>query len=169
MRIYHVKKGQRYHLGNSIRGILKAARLLYDAIDLDLNITKDGVIVVTHWNRALAKDGFVDPAKRIAHDALISELTWAQVQQLRAPGGYRIQRLETMLRVCKANKIIAYLEPKADPRFELDSTWAQIRAMQRRYKTRVRVRSIRHLGGRNAGVRRVMAARRARFLAKVIY
>lgn len=169
LKIYHVAKGVAYHLENSIRGIRKAARLGYGAIDLDLNMTKDGVIVCTHWNRALLKDGFVDPLKRIQVNALISELTWAQVKRLRAPEGYRIQRLETMLRECKKNRIIAYLEPKGDKRFELDITWVYIKAAAKRAKCKIRVRSIRHLGGRNAGVRRVRAARRQRILAKVIY
>lgn len=140
MRIFHIRTWFLKHVENSIRGIRKAARLGYDAIDLDMLITSDGVIVACHWGEALAKDRFVDPKHRIQHNALIKHLTWAQVRTLRAqPGNYRIQRIEIMLAACARNKIIAYLEPKYDHRFGQDWPWQHIKDTAAKYGTKVRV------------------------------
>lgn len=158
MRTFHVAWPIKKHVENSLRGIRKAARLHYDAIDLDLLMTKDNVIVVTHWDRPLERDGFVDPKHKIQVHAMIRELTWEQIRRLRAPGDYRIQRIETALRVCAADHIIAYLEPKDDKRFELDWPWELIVATGKKYGTKIWVRSIRDFASPNAGVRRVEAA-----------
>jgi glycerophosphoryl diester phosphodiesterase len=140
MRIFHLRaRFFKKHLENSIRGIRKAVRLGYDAIDLDLLITKDGVIVVCHWDRPLLKDGFVDPNHRIQVRALVRALTWAQIETLRAPGGYRIIRIEHALAECARDRIIAYLEPKDDPRFALDSVWQYIKSISDLHRTKVRV------------------------------
>lgn len=168
MKIFHVKWPIWKHVENSIRGIRKAARLGYDAIDLDLLITKDGVIVVCHWQRPLLYDNFEDRLHRIKVRARINRLTWKQVQRLRAEDGYRIVRVERALRECAQQKIIAYLEPKNDERFELDWPWQQIRAIAKEHGTKVRVRSIRNFPTKGAGTRRVRAARRNGFKARTI-
>lgn len=142
MNIFHVRFPIMKHVENSLRGIRKAARLGYDAIDLDLLITKDGVIVVCHWDRPLLKDKFYDPARKVQTHDLVRELTWEQVKGLRAPGGYRIMRVETALAACARAKIIAYLEPKDDPRFAADGPWAHIHEVAVKYGTKVRVRAL---------------------------
>lgn len=142
MKIFHLEWPNWKHLENSIRGIRKAARLGYDAIDLDILITKDGVIVVCHWDRPMIKDEFHDPARRISIHAMVRELTWEQVKSLRAPGGFRIMRIETALAACARARIIAYLEPKDDPRFAADAPWAYIKSVATKYGTKVRVRAL---------------------------
>lgn len=161
MRIFHVQWPILKHVENSIQGIRKAARLGYDAIDLDLLITKDGVVVVCHWMQPLKRDGFKDPWRRIQVHALVKELTWEQIKRLRAGNGeYRIIRVERALRECYARKIIPYLEPKNDKRFEEDWPWQQIVAAARAIGVRVWVRAIRNFPTEGAGLRRVQAARR---------
>lgn len=167
-RIYHVPHGAPYRWGNSIRGARSAKRLGCDAIDWDLQMTKDGVIVVTHWGQPLKLDGFYDPQGRIPRDARVRDLTWRQVKRLRSADGYRIRRLSRMLVVARLVGIEACVEPKADKRFERDATWEQVRVMQRRTGARVSVRAIRNLPTPDAGLRRVKAARRAGFEAWTI-
>lgn len=159
MRIFHiaVRSGWK-HVENSLRGIRKALRLHYPAIDIDILITKDNVVVACHWDRPMVRDQFHDPAHRIQVHDMVRELTWEQISTLRAPGGYRIQRIETILRECARDKIIAYLEPKDDKRFEEDWPWQHIVACAKEYGTRVWVRSIRNFATPGAGVRRVEAA-----------
>jgi glycerophosphoryl diester phosphodiesterase len=151
------------HIENSLRGIRKAARLGYDAIDLDILITKDGVIVVCHWDRPLLKDQFYDPARKIQLHDMVRELTWEQVKGLRAPGGYRILRVETALAACARARIIAYLEPKDDPRFAADEPWQHIKTVAAKYGTKVRVRALSY--NRAA----LPFARRAGFRTNVIW
>lgn len=142
LSIFHLKWPWYKHVENSLRGIRKAARLGYDAIDIDILITKDGVIVACHWPRPLLKDNFHDETHRIQVRALIRELTWEQVKGLRAEHGYRINRIESMLAACARNKIIAYLEPKGDHRFASDWPWLHIKAVAAKYGTKVRVRAL---------------------------
>lgn len=162
MRIYHLKWPFWKHLENSVRGIRKAARLGYDAIDLDILITKDGVIIVCHWKRPLLRDDFHDPIHRIQLHALVSELNWDQVKRLEAPGDYHIQRIEVALSACARAKIIAYLEPKGDPRFTKDWPWQHIRAVAAKYGTKVLVRAL------PDNAEALPAARRAGFKTRVI-
>jgi glycerophosphoryl diester phosphodiesterase len=142
LKIFHVKWPVWKHVENSLRGIRKAARLGYDAIDLDILITKDGVIVVCHWDRPLRRDEFHDINRRIQVRAMVRELTWEQVKGLRAPGDYRILRIETALAACARVKIIAYLEPKDDPRFASDWPWLHIKAVAAKFGTKVLVRAL---------------------------
>jgi glycerophosphoryl diester phosphodiesterase len=159
LKIYHLSWPFWKHVENSIRGIKNAARLGYDAIDLDILITADGVIVVCHWMRPLVRDDFIDTLNRIHVRAQVRNLTWAEVQRLRSKDDdYRIIRVEAALRICARHKIIAYLEPKNDVRFELDWPWQHIVAVKERYGTRVWVRSIKDFPTFNAGRRRVRAA-----------
>lgn len=167
MRIFHVAWPIRKHVENSIRGIRRAARGGYDAIDLDLLITADNVIVVTHWDRPMRRDGFTDRLHRLNHDLRVRDMTWGQVQRLEA-GGYRIMRVERALEECARDRVIAYFEPKGDARFEQDWPWRHIAAVAKREGTRVRVRAIRNYPSRNAGLRRVRAARRNGFRANTI-
>jgi glycerophosphoryl diester phosphodiesterase len=111
------------HVENSLRGIRRAARRGYDAIDIDMQITRDGVIVGTHWARPLKRDGFHDPQHKIPRYRPVRRMTWIQVHRLVAPRKYRIQRIEVLLRACHRRGITAVLEPKGDPRFAHDTVW----------------------------------------------
>lgn len=161
MRIFHLSWPFWKHAENSIRGIKTAWRRHFDAIDLDILITKDGVIVCCHWMQPLRRDNFYDPSHRLGVHAMVKEHTWEELRGLRTKDdNYRIIRIERALRLCKRYNIIAYFEPKNDKRFEEDWPWQHIveYAKSIRYKRRVWVRSIRNFPTKGAGVRRVQAA-----------
>lgn len=162
MSIFHLRWPHMKHEENSLRGIRTAARRGYGWIDLDLQMTKDGVIVVTHWDRPMRRDRFRDPLRRISAATPVSSLTWAQVRRLRTRDGYRIQRVETMLRACHRYGIGAYLEPKGDRRFDADAPWQHIAKVADDLGTHVRVYALR--ANQNA----LIPAARAHFPTKVI-
>lgn len=124
-RILHYKQ-PRKHIENSLRGIRRAARGHFDAIDLDMQITSDGRIVGTHWGRPMVLDGFHDPERKIPRYTPVRRMTYAQVRRLVTPGRYRIQPIETLLRACARRGIVALLEPKGDPRFRQDWPWEHL-------------------------------------------
>jgi glycerophosphoryl diester phosphodiesterase len=158
-RILHVQWPVMKHVENSLRGIRRAGRGRYDAIDLDLQITADNVIVGTHWPRPMIRDGFHDPEHRISRYRPVRRMRWAQVARLVTPGRYHIQRIERLLRACARNGVIALLEPKGDPRFRNDSVWRYIAAVAEDCGATVSVRALRE----NADA--LPAARRAGFEA----
>ena len=164
-RIFHLLRPYK-HVENSRRGAKRAKRRGYPSIDWDLQITRDGVIVVCHDGQPL-RHGFFDPLRRIHRDARIRDLTWAQVSRLRARTGlrlYRIQRIEPMLKLAHRLRLTAVLEPKNDARFGLDWVWQYIAETAEQYGTTVSVRALRELHG----IPHVAAARRAGFQAWLI-
>lgn len=166
--IFHVRKGQAYHLGNSLRGIRKAARTGHREIDLDLCITSDRHIVGNHWRRPLLKDGFRDPLRRVPKNACIDDLTFKQVRRLVAFPGYRIQPVEKLLRECARVGIIARLEPKGDKRFEQDWPWEHIKAVADQVNCEVRMYALRSSPVAGYGERVVPVAARNKIPGKVI-
>jgi glycerophosphoryl diester phosphodiesterase len=144
-RIFHVQWPVFKHVENSLRGIRRAARRGYDAIDIDMQITKDGVVVGTHWARPLRRDGFRDPRRLIRPGTPISELTWTQVSRLRAgrwPRRYRINRIERLLVACERRRVVAVLEPKGDPRFAEPWVWQHIATVAEDIGATVSVRAL---------------------------
>lgn len=186
MSIFHKAKRVAYHTENSLRGIRRAAkarkqvrrivrgRLIrrwvrrWDEIDLDVTMTADGVIVGNHWGRPLLKDGFIDPLGKISKQTRIHDLTWAQVKRLHTKDGYKIRRLTVLLDTCARNGIGARIEPKVDKRFEDVETWLPIKAHADKVGAKVKGYSIRNLGGKGAGKRRVDAMNAAGIPSKVI-
>ncbi len=167
--VFHVKWPTPKHVENSIRGILYAIAHMFAKIDLDLSITKAdphcrhhpagepcrGHIVGCHWPKPMRKDGFYDPAGLIHPDTPIWQMTLDEVLRLRTRTGYRIQLIDTLLRVC-AGRIIALLEPKGDERFEQDWTWQHIRSVANTRGCQVEVYALPENAGalpfaRNAG------------------
>lgn len=179
MSIFHKRHGVPYHTENSLRGIRAAAKARkrvrrivrgrsifrrvprWNEIDIDVTMTKDGVICGNHWGRPLLKDGFIDPLGKISKQTRIHELTWAQVQRLHTRDGYRIRRLTVLLDACAQNGIGARVEPKVDVRFEDPEVWLPIKAHADKVGCRIKGYSIRNLGGKGAGVRRVEAMKAA--------
>jgi Glycerophosphoryl diester phosphodiesterase family len=164
-RIFHLLRPFK-HVENSKRGARRAKRLGFKSIDWDLQITKDGVIVVCHDNQPMLH-GFFDPLGRLPRDAKISELTWAQVSRLLARSGglfYRIRRIETMLAFAAHLGLVALLEPKSNRRFSLDWVWQYIAKVAEDVGATVSVRALRELHGEE----HVAAARRAGIKAWVI-
>ena len=189
MRIYHLKFPHMKHEENSLRGVRRARRWLrrlFGWIDLDDLITKAdpdcpldgddehvdgrclGHQVGTHWDRPMKRDRFHDPEGLIDPSTRVRDMTLAEVERLRAPGGYRISRIHVLLRECARLKVGGYVEPKDDPRFEQDWPWQYLARVRRRTGARVKVRSIKNFGGFKAGYRRVLAARRNGFKARTI-
>jgi glycerophosphoryl diester phosphodiesterase len=142
-RIRHVKWPTPKHIENSLRGIAYAARHGYDAIDIDMQITSDRVIVGTHWARPMKRDGFHDPDHKIPRYRTVRRMTWVQVHRLIAPKRYRIVRIERLLRACARRGVTALLEPKGDPRFREDWPWQHIAAVADDCGATVSVRALR--------------------------
>lgn len=161
LNIFHVRKGQPYHVGNSIRGIRRAARRGFTKIDIDLQITIDGVIVGCHWPRPLRMDGFRDPKRKVGKDAVVAKLPWSTVSRLVAGRiiRYRIRRIEALLAECGRRGIIALLEPKGDSRFAHDEVWDHIAKTADLVGAHVQVRAL------PQNVDALPAARRAGFKA----
>lgn len=164
-RIYHRLRPYK-HVENSIRGVRLAKRAGDPAIDIDLQITKDGVIVACHDNEPMLH-GFFDPIHRLPRDAKISDLTWAQVSRLVARTGvrlYRIRRIEDILRACARYGRTAVVEPKSNREFRELWPWQHIAAVAEDLGATVSVRALRELGG----VRHIAAARAVGFQAWLI-
>lgn len=82
-----------YAKNNSVMGLLAAKKLRYTAIDLDFQVTKDGVLINTHWGDTRE---FKGPRRKFA------DMTWREVSKLRAKkGGYRIRTAAAMLALAK--------------------------------------------------------------------
>lgn len=146
MSVFHLKWPHYKHEENSIRGAIYAAEHGFSKIDLDLQLTKDNVIVVTHWARPMRRDRFYDRRARLDPDTPIDQLTWRQVKRLRTHDGYRIRRIERMLRVCARLGIIALLEPKT-LRLARDWVWEHITQVADDVGAEIQAYALRSHGG----------------------
>jgi hypothetical protein len=176
--IFHLSFPFKKHIENSIRGVKMAARRHFRWIDADMLITKadpncrhvghpehiDGVcvghIVWTHWDRPMEKDGFFDPLGLIDPHTRVRDMTLDEVLRLRTNDSHRIHSIDVLFRVCAAQNIGAYVEPKDDVRFEQDWPWARLKGLSRRRLVRLRSRTLRNFPTPGAGRRRARAARR---------
>ncbi len=113
----HFLHADNYRFENSVQGLAHAAKH-QKAIDLDVNITKDGVAVNTHWADVLKRGGFYDPKHKIPKDARISELTAKEVFRLRSKDGYRIHSMKFMLRRAAKLGVRVEYEAKGSKPFE---------------------------------------------------
>lgn len=113
-RMYHKLGGQSYAFENSPQGIRYAAKNGYDSIDLDIQVTKDGVPVATHWGKPMKNEGFYDPQGKLPKNISVKDMTFAQVSRLRHKDGKsQIYSLDHMISVASANKINLSLEIKS--------------------------------------------------------
>jgi hypothetical protein len=149
--IFHVQWPRMKHEENSNRGDREANRRGKRGTDIDLTISEAdpkcplhgdpehgpgdtcrGHILRNHWLRALLRDRFRDPLKKIARRARIDRLTWPQIHRLVAVTRgkkYRISRIRRALLHCARLGLVAVLEPKGDPRLKLDWPWEYIFAV----------------------------------------
>ena len=143
-RVAHPKHGQKYHEVNSKRGVLKAARRLYRWIDLDCRVTKDGVLVITHWPKPWVMDGFNRPEGIAARDT-VETLTWKQIKKLRTKDNYRIWRADKLVPFAVEEGLRVELELKSD-----NITATQLKALRKKLpkKTWVQAKRLGTLGGR---------------------
>lgn len=139
-RIAHPKPGQPEFTGDSFRAIDAASE---PEIDLNILFTKAdpncplcrkrgvqcvGHQVGQHWRRPLLH-GWHDPLRRIPRDTDIAEMTLRQAQRLIAVYRgrvYRMRTLEALMRRCARRGVDPRLEPKGDPRYQLDWPWQHI-------------------------------------------
>ncbi len=132
-----------YAFENSPAGIAFAAKHGYSSIDIDMQITKDGVPVATHWSQPMKKDGFYDPEHKLSPDTKISQMTLAEVTRLRNKDGQsQILPLSTMLDELKKHNIGGDLEAKNDPRFATDQMMGQIADMVRKSGIQANLKTI---------------------------
>ncbi len=121
-----------YAFENTPQGIKFAAENGYASIDLDMQITKDGKLVATHWAQPMKKDGFYDPLGKLDKDTKVSEMTFAEVSRLRNEDGQsQIYPMSEMIKELKKNGIAGDLEAKDDPRFADDKVMGSIAQMVR--------------------------------------
>lgn len=176
--IAHVAKGVPYRVGNSLPGIRAWIRRGFRRGDNDVLLTKpdphcpytgghvNGVCrghgVITHWRRAMLRDAFRDPLGKLRIRTPINRMTLDEVLRLRSPDGYRIVRVERVLRMraVRRGRYVPVLEPKDDDRFEELWFWEHIADVAQDAGSDYQVRALEDLGGPGAGTRRVQAARR---------
>lgn len=100
--VFHVHHGLFYYVEDSLRGVLLALARLFGWIDLDIQKTRDGVLIVAHGSRPLSgrlTGGFRDPKGLIHRSSTYADLTWAEVERLRSNDdkGYRIWRADELI------------------------------------------------------------------------
>jgi hypothetical protein len=108
-----------YHEPNSLRGIVRIKGLGLNASDWDINRTKDGKIIVTHWGQPLLKwVGFVDHsgAFKVNNPIHTTSLTYAQIKNFQSRiGGYHIWDLETFMDKAAEEGMTPFFEWKGGP------------------------------------------------------
>lgn len=132
-----------YAFENSPAGIAFAAKNGYASIDIDMQITKDGVPVATHWSQPLKKDGFYDPLGKLDKNTKVSEMTFAEVSRLRNKDGQsEIYSIATMIGHLKKYGIAGDFEAKDDKRFASDEVMGEIASLVRKAGIKANLKSI---------------------------
>jgi len=171
-RIFHVPKGVSHMVENSPLGIRLASAGGYHWIDLDANISADGVLVIAHWAR-IRKDKFVLPSwfiSKYGKQARIAQVPWADLAKLhtrplRFRGHREVARYHTasyMMRLLgRTRQLGMALEVKADWRFKYPVTFRSLVAHRRSVglsETRLMVMTLQNMGDPWARLRAVKAA-----------
>lgn len=118
-KMFHKDDRQSYAFENSPQGLRYAAAHNYTSIDLDTQVTKDGVVVNTHWGRPMEKDGFFDPLGKLNKNLTVGEMTLDEVTRLRNRDGQsRIYPLSYMIELAGSNNINLSIEIKTPRTFE---------------------------------------------------
>lgn len=125
-RLFHVKKGQPYHVENSLRGVALAKRLGFDGIDLDVNASADDVIFGTHWGRPMIRDGFRDPQGVLPRTTDMHRMTAEQISRLRTADGYRIRRVSTLIKGARRLGLSIEVEAKPSPPLYQKRAWQNL-------------------------------------------
>lgn len=147
-------KGKMFHKGapgapntyafeNSPAGIKFAAEHGYKSIDIDLQITKDGVPVATHWSKPMSRDGFYDPEGKLSKKTKVSQMTLAEVMRLRNRDGQsRIYPVSQLMGEFKKHGIAPDFEAKDDPRFKSDQVMGYLANLVRQTGVKANMKSI---------------------------
>lgn len=156
-----------YRLQNSIRGLRLAAQTA-TWIDIDSNYCWDAarrhrVPIATHWPR-VDRERFNDPLGLVSLGAAFADLTLPEVRRLRSsdPVPYRISTMVEMVRAAArvGLKGIEW-EVKGGPAFERPSTYRRVLDAANKVGIAINVKTLAHIGGRDAALRRLRAAKRA--------
>jgi glycerophosphoryl diester phosphodiesterase len=128
-RFYHHDD---YAFNDSILGVLAAIALGYDWIDLNFHVTKDGVVVCTHWAQPM-RNGWFDPLHKLNSNLHVWEMTFAEISRLRyhADPKLRISSAGAILRFC-AGRINVEFEAKNSPQFATSAPWDRLDVMRGR-------------------------------------
>ncbi|MFT3712596.1 MAG: LysM peptidoglycan-binding domain-containing protein [Archangium sp.] len=157
----HFLHADNYRFENSVQGLKHAAKH-EKAIDLDVNITKDGVPVNTHWGDVFKRGGFYDPLHKLPKNARISDLTAKEVFRLRSKDGYRIHSMKYMLRKAAKLGVRVEYEAKGSKPFEYGKgglkTFVETKKIADAAHTRMFVKTISTTKG---AMERLKAAHRA--------
>lgn len=139
-----------YAFQNTPEGIEFAAEHGYKCADLDMQITKDGVLVASHWDQPMKKDGFQDPLGKLDQDTRIKDMTLAEVMRLRNEDGQsRIYTVSSLIEQLKSHGLAGDLEAKKDPRFATDKVMGQVADMVRGAGIEANLKSIDYGSGAN--------------------
>lgn len=132
-----------YAFENSPAGIAFAAKNGYKSIDIDMQITKDGVPVATHWSKPMAKDGFYDPLGKLGKNTKVSQITLAEVMRLRNKDGQsRIYPVAEMVKHLKKHGIAGDFEAKDDNRFATNQVMGYLAGVVRDSGIKANLKSI---------------------------
>ena len=80
---------------NSLQALEKAAARGYWMAEIDVRVTKDGMLITHHDNTFKRSFGV---------DSAVSSMTWADISKLRNAKGYRVLSLEEVLKFCRGKK-----------------------------------------------------------------
>ena len=124
--IFHTAKGQPYHVGNSLRGLVIAKRRGFDGIDLDVNASSDDVIFATHWGRPMLRDGFRDPLGKLPRATDVHRMTATEVRRLRTADGFQIRRVSTLIKGARRLGLSVEVEAKPSPPLYEKRAWRNL-------------------------------------------
>lgn len=158
-RLLHKPKGVLYAAWGGVEAVRYAIAHRFGSIDIDVHVSKDGILMAVHWPREWLLDG--KPLGPIRNHTA-SELARAVPKN---GGRWRIQPVATLLAEGR-DRIVFCLEAKPDEALELASTWARVKADADRYGCRVVVMTIQRQGAHPiaweaAAERRLRAAKTA--------
>jgi glycerophosphoryl diester phosphodiesterase len=80
-----------------------AIRRGYDMVEMDMRLTKDGMLIINH-DRNFKRYYGVDSA--------VSDMDWNRIQQLRGPKGIRVVSLEQAFATCRKGHIQVMIDNK---------------------------------------------------------
>lgn len=132
-----------YAFENSPEGVRHAAKNGYSYIDIDLQVTKDGVIVASHTVDPLQKDirwgGFVDTSGKykVGSKIKIKDMTWAEVSKLKHKNGYTIHKVEDIIKQAKASGIAIRFELKSSVHWQ--EKLPELAAIVNKYKVKAHI------------------------------
>ncbi|NRF39580.1 glycerophosphodiester phosphodiesterase family protein [Pedobacter foliorum] len=89
---------------NSLGALNKAVKRGYSMVEIDLRLTKDGVLITNHDRNLKRSFGM---------DADVSSMTWNQMSKLKGTKGNKILRFEDVLNYCKG-KLQIMIDNKID-------------------------------------------------------